>query len=175
MLWDINRCLKLPHPEKENAERCFWIAEKYWERLKELMKGRPFKDETDEIEFFRNVKPQFTSYIEFFVILSEALLFVPAERLNAISYWEEESQRFKRFCDKKNHFICYYESGNRQHDSNYFLRKSGEDLRFVPAAPVYDVDTMFCTTHDPLIRTYLAQKKFHDYVIKKIAELKESK
>lgn len=172
MLWDIKRCLKLPHPEMENAERCFWIARKYWEKLKELLKGRPFKDERDEIEFFRNVKPQFTCYIEYFVILSEALLFIPEERQCAITYWEEESNRLKRFCDRHHSFVQYYESGNRHQDNLYFLRKSGEDLKFVPAVPAYDMDIAFCSSHDQLVRSYLAYKKYYEYAIGRVEGLK---
>jgi len=175
MLQDMDRCLQLELPERERAESCFWIASNYWEKLKELMQGRTFKDDNEEIDFFRNVKPEFTSWMEYFVILSEALLFVPVEKLTAIAYWEEESVRFKRFCNKNNQFISYYESNDRHMDSNYFLRKGAEDLKYVVNSPVYDVDTTFCTSHDPLVRAYLAQKKFHDYVLKKIAALKESK
>ena len=63
MLRDIERCMQLELPEKERAESCFWIANNHWDKLKELIKGKAFKDESEEIEFFRNVKPQFTFYI----------------------------------------------------------------------------------------------------------------
>jgi hypothetical protein len=163
MLKDIERCLQLELPEKENAESCFWIANKYWEKLKEVIKNKVFKDESEEIDFFRNVKPQFTCNIEYFILLSEALLFIPEERPLAVSYWEEEMRRFKRFCDKYDEFIKYYESDKHYNDSMYFLRKSGEDLKFVPTAPVYDVDVAYCTSHDQSVRSYLAHKKYYEF------------
>src|SRR5258706_10983810 len=107
MLKDIQRCLQLDLPESENVEACFWIASDYWDKLKERIKNGIFNDEGDEIDFFRNVKPQFTSWMEYFMILSEGLLFVPEERLCAITYWEEEMKRFKRYCDKNHEFVSY--------------------------------------------------------------------
>jgi hypothetical protein len=171
MLQDIERCMQLELPERENAESCFWIANNYWDKLKEVMKRKPFRDESEEIEFFRNVKPQFTCYIEYFVILSEALMFIPAERLCAVDYWEDELKRFKRFCDKNYEFVIYYESGKRYHDSIYFLRKNTQGSKFVLSAPVYDVDIAFCTSHDQIVRSYLAYKKFHEYAKQRIEML----
>lgn len=173
MLQDIDRCMQLGLPEIERAESSFWISSNYWENLKEQMQVRTFKDDDEEIDFFRNVKPEFTSWMEYFVILSGALLFVPVEKLDAINYWEEESTKFKRFCNKNNQFISYYENNDQHMDSNYFLRKGAEGRALVLNPPVYDIDTTFCTTHDPLVRAYLAQKKFHGYVHKRIAELIE--
>ncbi len=182
MLHDIERCLKLQYPEKENVERCFWIAKKYWERLKGLIQKRGFKDARQEIEFFREVKPQFTFYIEYFVILTEALQFVPAIQpvpsdvseqaaknawknanlQNITDYWENEGKRFKRFCDKHSEFIQYYENGERYNDSIYFLRENDVAKNLVIPS-LYDNDTTYSTSHERLLRSYLANKKYWEY------------
>jgi hypothetical protein len=108
MLQDIERCLQLELPEKERIENCFWIAINYWEKLKDAVKCKGFKGEKDEIDFFRNVKPHFTSEIDYYVLLSEGLLFVPKLRESAIEYWADESRRFKRICDNNNEIVSYY-------------------------------------------------------------------
>lgn len=172
LLQDIERSMNLELPEKERAENCFWIANNYWGKLKELLRDRSFKDESDEIDFFRNVKPQFIHYIEYFVILTEALMFAPEESHSGIIYWDGEMKRFKRFCEKNNEFVTYYESGQRYKDSLFFLRKSSGDVKHVPSAPSYDVDADYCTSHDGFVRSYLAQKKYYDYVKKKLEEVK---
>ncbi len=172
LLQDIERCMSLELPEKERAESCFWIANNYWDKLKGLLKAKVFEDEYDEIDFFRNVKPQFTHYIEYFVILTEALMFVPRENLSALIFWDGEMKRFKRFCDKHNEFVSYYESGQQYNDSMFYLRKNSGDLKFVISAPVYDVDADYCTSHDSFVRSYLAQKKYYDFAKKKLEEVK---
>lgn len=175
MLQDIGRCMALPHPEKQNAENCFWIAYDYWEKLKGLRKDYVFKSEVEEIEFFREVKPAFTSYMEYFILLSESLLFVPAARQEAITYWQGEADRFERYCNRNRDFVEYYETGCRQQDRNYFLRKSATELKYVPIAPIYDGDAAFCTSHDQLVRGYMAYKRYHEYVEKKLEVLEFSK
>jgi hypothetical protein len=170
MLKDIARCEQLELPDAEWVTACFWIAHNYWERLKKLTNPNGFKNESEEIEFFRNVKPQFTSYIEYFTILSEALVCVPSHSMEAICYWEEEAKRFKRFCERNEEFITYYESGERYKDSLYFLKRN-VNTGYVPKAPVYDVEPEYCTSQDHLVRSYLANKKYNEYVQKRLESL----
>ncbi len=193
MLRDIERCLQLPHPEKENAERCFWIGKKYWGKLKDVVKEKGFKEASQEIEFFRDVKPQFTFHIEYFVILSEALRFAPkltpvpdevagclksevweaATKRGIIDYWENEGKRFKRFYDKHSEFIEYYESGKRDNDSIYFLREN-DVAKDLAISSLYDRDTTYSTSHERLLRTYLANKKYWEYCKEKFVKSKAS-
>jgi len=190
MLKDIERCMGLPHPEKENSESCFWIARNYWEKLKEEVKGRGFKNASEEICFFREVKPQFTFHIEYFVILTEALQFeplvmpvpedirnhVPHDNWDAANqkfiaeYWEHEEKRFKRFCQKHAEFIEYYESGEHCKDSIYFLRES-DTRRDAILTSLYDNDKDLSTYHSQLLRSYLSNKKYWNYVNEKIKVL----
>lgn len=183
MLYDIKRCLHLPHPEKENAETCFWIARKYWNKLLACIKRKGFRHEHEEVDFFRNVKPQFTCMIEYFVLLSAALQFEPKEidilgeakesiaendwkRIlikNKIEFWESEAKRCQRYYEKNTEFITYYESGRRDNDRDFFLRKNDtkkEGLKLM----LYDNDEEWLTTHDQLLRSYLAYRKFKEYV-----------
>lgn len=162
MLQDIGRCEKLELPDAEWVTACFWVSHSYWERLKKYVDPDKFSSESEEVEFFRNVKPHFTAYIEYYTLLSEALLCVPQEKSQAITYWEMENKRFKRFCEKNDAFVLYYESGRRFKDSLFFLRRNA-GISYIPKSPVYDVDPDYCTSHDHLVRGYLAFKKFGEY------------
>jgi hypothetical protein len=170
MLRDMNFQMQQGLPEAKMVESCFWIGIDYWERLKKMTAG--FRNEIAEINFFRNIKPQFTSHIEYFAILCEALLFIPPEQSEFISYWEEEAKRCYRFYNRHNNFILYYESGNHSMDNIYFLRSTGPG--YSPKAAIYDQDSRFRTSYDPLLRSYLAHKKFEEYVIKKLVGVKSS-
>jgi hypothetical protein len=196
MIYDIVRCMQLELPETERVESCFWIASNYWDKLKAMMKGRnskiiEFKDDSEEVDFFRNVKPKFTCHIEYYAILSEALQFVPAPselrsqpshglvapkggetipHKSVIEFWKEEYKRFGRFCSKNETFVNFYESGEQYGNCIYFLREnkqSGIPIAVVP----YDADENLCSSHDRVLRSYLAHKMYNDYVKGRIKAL----
>jgi len=167
---EINRCMQQLLPEKERAEKCFWISRNYGKKLKEVIKNREFSDENDEICFFRNVKPQFVCYIEYFLMICEALSIVPGKRDAAIAFWEEEKDRFQSFRGKYESFFGYYESGYHYLDKNYFLRENNE-LVSLPNLHIFDTDIDWCTSHDRLLRNYLAYKEYEEYCNKKLSEL----
>lgn len=167
---EIGQCMQLPLPEKERAEKCFWITRDYGRKLKVLIMGSGFDDEKEEISFFRNVKPQFVCYIEYFLMISEAFSIVPGKRDAAIAFWEEERGRFQAFRQSYESFVSYYESGQHDSDRTYFLRENNE-LKSMPNLHIFDTDIDWCTSHDRLVRNYLAYKEYEEYCNKKLAEL----
>ncbi|OSZ77208.1 hypothetical protein CAP36_12400 [Chitinophagaceae bacterium IBVUCB2] len=60
MLEEIKENQDTDLPEAERAAVGFWIANKYWDKLKVMVSSSVFTDALDEIEFFKIVKPQFT-------------------------------------------------------------------------------------------------------------------
>lgn len=163
MIHDIVRCMQLELSEEERVESCFWIANNYWEKLKEMVKSKKFNNDTDEVDFFRNVKPQFTCHIEYYSILYEALQFAPGDEKAALCFWEEEYKRFSRFCSRNETFVSYYENGDKYGDSIYFLRENKQPGSVVTTIP-YDADAELCASHDRVLRSYLAHKKYNEYV-----------
>lgn len=169
MLGEIDYCQQWHSSENEIVETCYRTVLNYYDKLKKLVMDEDFEDEAEEIDFFRNVKPAFTCYIEYFVLLSEALFFVH-EVDCATKFWSEEKKRFIRFCEEHDFFVKYYEAGRQDSDVNFFLRENN-DFRFVTIAHYYDRDPVFCTSHDQLVRSYLANKKYYEYCNKKIDAL----
>lgn len=174
MVSELEGCLKGSFCEKEKVEDSFWIAKNYCEKLKQLIIATEFDNEDAVINFFRNTKPLFTSQVEYFLILSEALFSAPPVKENAIDFWNEEKRRFERFKNRNKDFIDYYESGEHNKDRCYFLW-ADENWRPATPLPSYDADLRFCSTHDHLIRSYLAQKMYKEFVDKKIKDLMELK
>lgn len=167
---EIGQCMQQPLSEKEIVEKCFWISRNYSKKLKELINIAGFDDENEEICFFRNVKPQFVCYIEYFLLISEALSIVPGEKDAAIKFWEEEKDRFQVFRQKHESFVSYFENGKHDSDTTYFLRENN-NLRYVPNLRIYDTDIDWCTSHARLVRNYLAYKEYEEYCNKKLAGL----
>ncbi len=173
MMQDIDRCMHLELPEKERAESCFWIAHNYWEKLKDLMRNKDFENEEAEIEFFRNMKPKITSQIEYFARLSEALFSAECSNTGKeelLQFWEGETDRLERFVRRNETFISYYESGERYGDNMYFLRCNNYQGPTITAPP-YDTEMEFCSSHDQVLRSYLALKMYDAHVRGKIESL----
>ena len=130
--------------------------------------------EVFEIVFFRNVKPRFTCHIEYMMLLSEALLNVPAASQDVINYWTREMNRVKGFYNKHIEFVVYYGRKDWHFNSTYFLRKNDKSGNSKPDHP-YDADPEYCTSHDPLISSYLAYTMYSKYARKKLWELTRGK
>jgi RteC protein len=170
MLQDIERCMQLELSERELAESCFWIANEYWRKLKNLVREVGFKNESEEIDFFRNVKVDFTSYIEYYTLLTGGLSGEPATGDVLIHHWTEESLKSTRFYKKNEDFIKYYESGQQFNDGFYFTKADGGRKPIARLMP-YDNDLSFCSTHDHLVRGLLAHKMYYEFTRKRIDEL----
>ena len=163
MLTEIDKCWQTCKADKEKAENCFWMAHHYCNRIKELASTNGFSSDQEEIDFFRDVKPRFTCFLDFYVILSESLMFVPKEPQPALDFWNEESKRFERFCHKNHLFISYFESGCTHLDDEYFLRRNiRPELLSVSQS---DGNKDYCTNYDMILGNYLAQKKYLEYIV----------
>ncbi|MBS1633989.1 MAG: RteC domain-containing protein [Bacteroidetes bacterium] len=163
---------KHTQPNKTDiVESCFWIASKYWEMLKKNIDKSFFEYEGKEINFFRNIKPKFTSQIQFYTMLAEVMLFVPEDIELKTIYWREEMKRYRRFCEKHKEFVDYYENKSVYLDSIYFVRVAPD---WVPAQQPasYDADKHFCSSHDHLVRGLLANKMYYEYVREELGLVK---
>jgi hypothetical protein len=186
---DISRCLTLEHPEKENVENCFWIARNYWDQLQAIVWVSRFNGERDEIEFYREVKPAFASYIEYFSFVAEALQFEPspvpipddfsgkvdetswtkAWQRSVIDYWMQEEKRGERFYHKHQFFLDYCESDSHQNDREYFLPAKDQPGDLTPRCS-HNRDTALFTIHEELLTTWQAFKMYREYLKKRIHE-----
>ena len=171
LLADLKRSWQLELPEAERVECCYRVAMDYWLKVKEIYLTRVKYDEEFEINFFRELKPLFTSHIEYYLILNQALLFIPGEAEKVVIYWEAEARRYQRFCDKHNVFIRYYEGYRTEDDKAYFLRRNNRQ-ETPPQERLYE-DEDCRSSHDHLVRGLLANSLYHEYVNKKLEALKQ--
>lgn len=128
-----------------------------------------FINDEEEIQFFKTIKPKFTGYIEYLMLVNHGLLFIPTESNDAQQiYWQYEVERMGRFKDRNKAFVEYYESGSTQNDRKYFLPVNGElSHQF---SRIYDLHGDFVTSHDHLVASLFAEKKYHEFAKKKLNE-----
>jgi hypothetical protein len=168
---DTDLCRQRDMPELERIECCFRTASGCWGNMREALNHYRFTTEEEEIDFFRNIKPLFTSQIEFYTLVYQAILFKPQEDLLKIAaFWAGESARLHRFCENKEAFIAYYKSGDTGLDSQYFLRHNNK-ASCSSAPRVYDKNHHFSTSHDWLVAALIAQEMYHAYTMDKLKEM----
>lgn len=168
----IGRCLEQDIPELEKVESCFRTATGCWVKVREELLHYRFATEDEEIDFFKHIKPLFTSQIERFTLIYQAILFKPKEDLcKIISFWAGESGRLQRFSENKSFFIRYYKEGDTHLDREYFLRLNNQSASGTVSGK-YDKNNRFSTSHDGLVAALLAQEMYQQYVKDRLRELK---
>ncbi len=78
------------------------------------------RTESDEITFFREIKPRYTAEMEYYLTLYQGLLFMPIPPDEQYAYWKDEARRYKRFYDRHEAFIRYFELNQRFLDRGLF-------------------------------------------------------
>jgi len=170
LLTEIEASRKSCMTELEYVENVFRIALNYWNGLKEQLRHSSFESQADEIDFYKNIKPRFTCYIEYVMLINHSLLFVPVENKEAKKdFWESELQELNRFNEKNAAFVDYYKNKRTHHDHQYFLRANYDTANLIVSRP-YDIEAGFMTSHDHLVAAYLAQLMYNEYVKEKLAD-----
>jgi len=171
MIAIIDRYWSTELPEQHKVESTFSLAEGYWKTVRNELKDYLFVNTDEEIHFYKNVKPKFTSYIEYSIILYQALSFAPADSNEFLAtFWEGEEKRLDRFVEKHSEFVKYYNSGCTYRDLQYFLPANDNLVRLKVSKP-YDLGSEYKTSHDHLVAGFLAQLMYHEYVLKKLKTL----
>jgi hypothetical protein len=128
----------------------------FLEKLKTKFITHKFQDKWEEIEFFRNCKPQLASkliyYNEIYTIASNK----PIGSKKAIrNYYKSELDKLETFFNENIEFYRYYRTGNKTLDIKYFLRGK-YDLKLTLDSFYFQADQRFSTSHDYKVAKILA-------------------
>lgn len=168
MLAGIERCWLLPLPEEKQVEAAFKAAVNSWEVVKKELAHYSFKDKAEEIDFYKNVKPRFTCYMEYLPLVFLGISYRPAaDEAIRIFFWREETKKLQKFEEKHIDFVNYYKSGRTDNDWQYFLPEN-YDLAEYTVSKIYDMDGEFMTSHDHLVASLLGHEMYHEYAKRKL-------
>lgn len=167
---DLSHCKNKLLPFEQEVECCFQVTERYWRRLQQNISKYVFRNSDEQIEFFRDWKPKFTSEIEYYNLLYHAILFRPRDIIAAIRFWRREAGRLEKFKNENYEFYVYYKFGGVGKDDYYFLPENC-DPQLVLEAKVYDADLDLLTNGDYLITSLLALERYSEYVQTKLKSL----
>ena len=129
------------------------------EKLKTFFKNYKLHNKQEEIEFFKEIKPQFTSKLIFYNDIYNIEINKPVGDEKRIKkYYYKEIKKLKDFFTKNKEFYKYYRTKNTCLDKKYFLRKK-YDIKLTLESYYFQSDPVFSTSHDYLIAKLIANEK----------------
>lgn len=141
------------------------------QKLRNFIKKYKFKTETEEIEFFKNIKPQFLSKL----IYHNKVLNIESKKPHGgrkvlKKYFSNELIKLKRFFDNNLEFYKYYRTGSSYLDHKYFIRGK-HDLKLCVDTYFFEADHRFVTTHDYKAAKIIAHDLIEVYLEDKLSNL----
>ena len=132
--------------------------------LKKVVLKSNFKSEHEEIHFFKDIKPQFTSKLVYYNAIYNIEMKKPNGGNRILKkYYNNELVKLKAFFDNELEFYKYYRSGNSYLDYKYFLRGKF-DIKLSLDSYYFEADTDFSTSHDFKVAKILANDLMQLYL-----------
>ena len=130
------------------------------EKLKIVFEKEKNKSEDAEIDFFKNIKPKFTSKLIYYNAIYKIETKNPHGGERIIKrYLNNELEKLKRYFDSNLDFYRYYRTGSNYLDHKYFTRGKF-DIKLALDSFYFEADRTFSTSHDFKVAKILA----HDLV-----------
>lgn len=150
--------------EIKRCEKAIEISIKSKENLRALIQKTNFKSEEEEIQFFKEIKPQFTSKIIYYNTIFNIEMKKPNGGTRVLKkYYNNELIKLKAFFDNELEFYKYYRTGNIYLDYKYFLRGKC-DIKLSVNSYYFETDKTFSTSHDYKVAKILANDLIQLYL-----------
>jgi hypothetical protein len=155
--------LEIDNPIKK-SEKAIELSVKSKDKLKALVQKTNFKSEEEEIQFFKEIKPQFTSKVIYYNSIFNIEMKKPNGGTRVLKkYYNNELVKLKAFFDNELDFYKYYRSGNIYLDYKYFLRGKC-DIKLSLDSYYFETDRSFSTSHDFKVARILANDLIQLYL-----------
>jgi len=147
--------------------------EKSFEGLKSFISKYFFKDDSDEIHFFKEIKPHLFSKLIYYNKVYCIEMKMPTGSIDDQKmYLKRTLDQIKYFFDMNPDFYQYYRSGSTHLDHFYFLRKK-PDIQPILDSFYFERDSNFSTCYDFKIAKILANEMLTVYINSKLSELEQ--
>lgn len=146
------------------CENAISIILKTITNLKGIVEKIKFTTDTEEINFFKEIKPQFTSKLIYYNVLFKIEMKKPNGGNRILKkYYNNELTKLKAFFDNELEFYKYYRSGSTYLDYKYFQRGKF-DIKMSLDSYYFETDRNFSTSHDFKVAKILANDLIQLYL-----------
>ena len=150
--------------QSARCEKALEIILKTIKSLRLILSKTKFKTNAEEIKFFKEIKPQFTSKLIYYNTLFKIEMKKPNGGNRIVKkYYNNELVKLKAFFDNELEFYKYYRSGSTYLDYKYFLRGKF-DIKLSLDSYYFETDTSFSTSHDFKVAKILANDLIQLYL-----------
>lgn len=167
MLQELDHCRRSDFSSTGRIAYCFKICMDRWQSILRQLSAYAFASEAEEIQFFKTIKPKYTSLIEYYTMIYHAELFRPAAEDELLAFWRKESARVDGFNREHAAFTAYYKSGCTSMDHIYFLRCSGNCCSG-KRNMLYDREESLIASHGHLATSVLAFEMYEVYIFQQM-------
>ncbi len=170
----LNDQLNFIHLEIDDAieicEKAIKIILTSVEELKKDISKRKFKSQEEEIRFFREIRPQFTSKLIYYNKIYKIETKKPRGGRRIVrKYYRNELQKLKQFFDYELEFYKYYRTGSTYLDYKYFVR-GDFDIKLSLDSLYFESDLQFATLHSYKVAKIMAHDLLEVYIEDKLIE-----
>lgn len=153
------------------SEKAVRQLKKILQAMKQEVIAHGFADDSEEIYFFKSVKPVVLSklmlYIKWFTIQSK----IPRSTRKAQKrFLIQHIDKLQLYVTDHLEFYHYYRQGATALDEHFFLRRKA-DMRWYPEGYQNFTDEEFTTSHDVMVATIIANDMLITKIKKEIAVL----
>lgn len=154
---------------KKSLEASHILAEAF-DRLKSFILSYQFRDEEEELTFFKEIKPKICYRLIYYRKLYNIEMNRPAGVDKQKEYLSEELNEINKYNIKRLDFIRYYRSGATHLDSLYFLRGKTDTEQYLETF-YYELDPKFTTNCDFKVAKILSNDMLLAYLMQEIERL----
>lgn len=175
LLNDLDEQLRFLNLEMDNsiqvAENAITIVLKSIEKLKSFILKHKFKDQFEEIYFFKKLKPQFLAKLIYYnrIYIIETHKPHGGEKILK-KYLNSELLNLKQYFDTNLEFYRYFRTGSDYLDHKYFVRGK-HDIKLRVDSFYFETDHRFCTSHDFKIAKIISNDQVQVYLESELALL----
>lgn len=159
----------------KKAEEITSLLKHAFNRLRFFIHDYKFKDEDEEIFFFKEIKPNLFCDLIYYQEMYNLEIHRPTGIYMELKvYLEKELSRISDFFDQNKAFYCYCRSKETFMDKLYFLRGK-ENTTLCDDSISHERDPLFSTIADLKLTRILANDKLEKYIYSELAKLEEVK
>ncbi len=141
--------------------------------LKNRIVTHGFKNQKDEIFFFKELKPKITSLLIYYNSIYKIETKKPHGRPKSIKkYLNNELSKLKRYFENNLDFYKYYRTNSTYLDQKYFLRGK-HDIKLTLDTYYFEADHRFSTSHDYKVAKIIANDLIQVYLEDQILNRKQ--
>jgi hypothetical protein len=157
-------------------KKCYAVIEFIEKKLEDLflrIRKHKFDEISDEIYFFKVIKPTIVAKLIYYKTILKIEIDLPSSKKNKIRAYEKAINNIYRYSKENKTFYTYYRSRATYNDALYFVR-SKKKVIFKQDCNCINLDSKLSTSHDYIMAKMIANDMITEYLENRIEELEKN-